>query len=157
MTSSNRNIFRVTGHLCGEFTCDRWISRKGQWRGTLMFSLICTWINGWINIRQADILRRHRAHYDVIAMKTPYMTTPLWVSQIDLYLRLLASDSKNHIRHGDQIPLLLCVLHRFCLQHIFDTIIVCMNPSQLYIFWFSWKCSRSYLLWWGSAMMIHAA
>ena len=22
---------------------------KGQWRGALMFSLICTWINGWVN------------------------------------------------------------------------------------------------------------
>ena len=25
MTSSNRNIFRVTGHLCGDFTGQRWI------------------------------------------------------------------------------------------------------------------------------------
>ena len=28
MTSWNGNIFRVTGHLCGEFTSDRWIPRK---------------------------------------------------------------------------------------------------------------------------------
>ena len=27
MTSSNGNIFRVTGHLCGEFTSPRWIPR----------------------------------------------------------------------------------------------------------------------------------
>ena len=27
MTSSNGNIFRVTGHLCGEFTDPRWIPR----------------------------------------------------------------------------------------------------------------------------------
>ena len=27
MTSSNRNILRVTGHLCGEFTGHRWIPR----------------------------------------------------------------------------------------------------------------------------------
>ena len=27
MTSSNGNIFRVTGHLCGEFTRHRWIPR----------------------------------------------------------------------------------------------------------------------------------
>ena len=27
MTSSNVNIFRVTGHLCGEFTGHRWIPR----------------------------------------------------------------------------------------------------------------------------------
>ena len=24
---------------------------KGQWRGALMFSLICAWINGWVNNR----------------------------------------------------------------------------------------------------------
>ena len=28
MTSSNGNIFRVTGHLCGEFNGPRWIPRK---------------------------------------------------------------------------------------------------------------------------------
>ena len=27
MTSSNGNIFRVTGYLCGEFTGGRWIPR----------------------------------------------------------------------------------------------------------------------------------
>ena len=25
MTSSNGNIFRITGHLCGEFTSPQWI------------------------------------------------------------------------------------------------------------------------------------
>ena len=43
---------------------------KVQWRGALMFSLICAWINGWINSREAGDLRRHRAHYDVIVMTT---------------------------------------------------------------------------------------
>ena len=38
---------------------------KGQWCRALMFSLICTWINGWINNREADDLRRHHGHYDV--------------------------------------------------------------------------------------------
>ena len=42
--------------------------RKYQWRGTLMFSLICAWINAWVNNREADDLRRHRGHYDVIVM-----------------------------------------------------------------------------------------
>ena len=41
---------------------------KGQGRGSLMFSLICAWINGWINNREAGDLRRQRAHYDVIVM-----------------------------------------------------------------------------------------
>ena len=41
---------------------------KGQWRGALMFSLICVWINGWVNNREVGDLRRYRAHYDVIVM-----------------------------------------------------------------------------------------
>ena len=41
---------------------------KGQWRGALMFSLICARINGWANTREAGDLRRHRAHYDVTVM-----------------------------------------------------------------------------------------
>ena len=41
---------------------------KGQWRGALMFSLICTWINGRENNRKAGDVRRHRTHYDVIVM-----------------------------------------------------------------------------------------
>ena len=41
---------------------------KGQWRGALIISLIYTWINGWVNIRKAGDLRRHRAHYDVTVM-----------------------------------------------------------------------------------------
>ena len=42
---------------------------KGQWHGALVFSLICAWINGWVNNREAGDLRRHHAHYDVIVMK----------------------------------------------------------------------------------------
>ena len=51
MTSSNGIIFRVTGPSCGEFTGPRWIPRtkKGQWRGALMFSLICARLNCWVN------------------------------------------------------------------------------------------------------------
>ena len=41
---------------------------KGQWRGALVFSLICAWTNAWVNNREAGDLRRHCAHYDVIAM-----------------------------------------------------------------------------------------
>ena len=49
MTSSNVNIFGVTG----------------QWRGALMFSLICAWLNGWVNNGEVGDLRHHRAHYGV--------------------------------------------------------------------------------------------
>ena len=43
-------------------------SHKGQWRGDLMFSLIFTWINGWVNNLEVVNLRRHRAHYDITVM-----------------------------------------------------------------------------------------
>ena len=70
MTSSNRNIFRITGPLCRKLTGHRWIlpPLKSQWRRTLMFSLIYAWINNWVNNRDAGDLRHHRAHYDITVM-----------------------------------------------------------------------------------------
>ena len=41
---------------------------KGQSRGALMFSLICVWINGWVNSGEAGDLRRYRAQYNVTVM-----------------------------------------------------------------------------------------
>ena len=46
---------------------------KGQWRWALMFSLICIWINDWVNNHEAGDLRRYRAYYDV---------TVMWVMEI---------------------------------------------------------------------------
>ena len=34
-----------------------------------MFSLICVWINAWVNNREAGDLGRHRGHYDVNVMR----------------------------------------------------------------------------------------
>ena len=41
---------------------------KGQWRRALMFSLICTRINGLVNNHGVGDLRRHWPHYDVTVM-----------------------------------------------------------------------------------------
>ena len=55
--------------ICAGNSPDPAISpHKDQWRGALMFSLTCTWINGRVNNREAADLRLHRAHYDVIVM-----------------------------------------------------------------------------------------
>ena len=67
MTSSNGNIFRVTGHLCGEFIGPRWIPRTKASDAEL-WCLICAWINGWVNNGEAGDLRRYRTHDDVIVM-----------------------------------------------------------------------------------------
>ena len=44
---------------------------RRQWRGALMFSLICAWVNN----REASDLGRHRAPYDVIEM-----LLKMWIS-----------------------------------------------------------------------------
>ena len=41
---------------------------KGQWRGALMLSLICAWINGWVNNGEAG-------DWDAIVL---IMTSPQW-------------------------------------------------------------------------------
>ena len=65
MTSLDGNIFlRYWSFM-------RWpvnSPHKGQWRGDLIFSLVCDWMDGWVNDREADELRRHRIHYEVIVM-----------------------------------------------------------------------------------------
>ena len=48
---------------------------KGQWRGALMFSFICAWMNGSVNSREAGDLRRHRAYYDVIEVQWSILAT----------------------------------------------------------------------------------
>ena len=71
MTSSNGNIFRVTDHLCGEFTGHRWIPRTKAINAELWYFLWSVpWINSWVNNRKAGDLRRNRAHYDVIVMQS---------------------------------------------------------------------------------------
>ena len=77
MMSSNGNIFPVTGHLCGEFTGQRWIPRtKASDAELWCFIWSDVWINSWVNNREAGDLRRYRVHYDVITMKPP---PPLWL------------------------------------------------------------------------------
>ena len=90
MTSSNGNPFRVTGPMNSP--------HKGQWRGALMFSLICVWINGWVNNREAGDLRRHRGHCDVNVMqckdavlpvlKFPWESTYTWKHHLHIQTRL---------------------------------------------------------------------
>ena len=71
MTSSNGSIFpRYWPFVRGIHRSPVNSPHKGQWRGALKSSLICVWINGRVNNREAGDLRRNRAHYDVIVMIT---------------------------------------------------------------------------------------
>ena len=56
--SSNGNFYALLAICAG----------NSPFAGVLMLSLICVWINGWVNNREACDLRRHRAHYAVIVI-----------------------------------------------------------------------------------------
>ena len=94
MTSSNGNIFRVTGHLCGEFTGPRWIPyTKPSDADLWCFLWSSPWINVWVNIGEAGELRRYRAHYGAIVMRTDVLV------KVSKFLRQKVSRHK-----GDSNP-----------------------------------------------------
>ena len=76
MTSSNGNIFRVTGHLCEEFTGLRWIPLTKASDAELWCLFWSVPSNGWVNTPEAGDLRRYHAHYDVIVMT--YTLNAVW-------------------------------------------------------------------------------
>ena len=58
----------------------------GQWRGSLMFSLICVWIYGWVNNGEAGDLRYYRAHFDATVMV--YGQQTLYLVPLDTFMRV---------------------------------------------------------------------
>ena len=83
MTSSNGNIFRVTGHLCGEFTGHRRITRTQRPVTRSFDAFVDVRLNKWFsNNGKTGDLKRHRAHYDVRVMLS-------W--QVNIYKRAIDS------------------------------------------------------------------
>ena len=75
MTSSNGNIFRVTGHLCGKFTGHRWISHtRPVTRSFDVYFDLHPNERLSKNNREAGDLRRFLVHYDVIVMHNIHYT-----------------------------------------------------------------------------------
>ena len=68
ITSSNGNIFRVTGTLWGESTGHRWIPLKRPVTRNFDVFFDLRWTNSWANNRVAGDFRRHHAHHDVTVM-----------------------------------------------------------------------------------------
>ena len=86
---------------------------KGQLRGPLMFSLICTRINDWENGREAGDLRRHRTHYDAIVLNDWRIATKSY-SHLTIYMY---DWYRWHINmspdlQGTWTPHLACFSHR---------------------------------------------
>ena len=60
-----------------------------------MYPLICAWINGWANNREAGNLRRHRAHYDITVMSRT--------------LPLISGSFASSVNHGPACPQLTSI------------------------------------------------
>ena len=88
MTSSNGNIFRVTGPLCGGLTGQRWITltKAGDAELWCFFDLrlnkrLSKQSRGWL------FCRRHCAHYDVVVvLKWNVERTPSQCLLINAYV-----------------------------------------------------------------------
>ena len=87
MKSSSGNIFRVTCPLCVEFA--------GQWSRALIFCLICAWINGWVNNREAGDLRRHRAHFGVTVLG--FLVILMEWNEIHIFLHGFDNSRNNNV------------------------------------------------------------
>ena len=119
MTSSNGNIFRVTGPLCGESPVPVNSTHKGQWRGALMISLICVRINDWVNNREAVDLRA-----------TVVIMTSMWchVPSNNIKCETKVSSSKNVVGTKERTTKKggAC-LHVFNLDFLNEYIMRCMK------------------------------
>ena len=99
--------------------CAGWDSaHKDQWRGALMFSVICAWRNGWVYNGETGDLRPHRAHYDVIVMLW-YTVRTSFVRDKDLpYRKYLSHHTSRHYithyGHGSR-ETMLGASHRSCI------------------------------------------
>ena len=118
-------------------------THKGQWRGDLMFSFICAWINGWVNNRGPVDLRRHRAHYDVTVMME---TGPAVLCNMKYACNLPNIPFAHH---------LFCrctIFFKFCTEHGSHTAVLCAKIKTIwqlkYILWkkniSQGRCSPSY-------------
>ena len=138
--SSNGNMFRVTGHLCGEFTGHRWIPCKKASDAELwFFSLICVWIYGWENNREAGDLRRYRVHFGVIVINAnllPNMPIGTHSSKVRIQVKWLLL-TKLHLKNSPS----------FCSNFIVLTILTSVtamptNASLIHEPLIIWYCTE---------------
>ena len=78
-----------------------------------MFSLICVWINGWVNNREAGDLRRHRGHFDVNVMQPSsnrmdncWGVLYMYITIVDVNMRL-RTGSHTYWFHSQGLPFFL--------------------------------------------------
>ena len=132
MTSSNGNIFRVTGPLCGEFTGPgEFPTQRPVTRSFDVFFFICVWINNWVNNREAGDLRRYSGHYDVIVM--------LFTSNI-VYIPGVFYTSTSHYQHMPSAD----ILPKISMKSFSQQVATCLTRTNFgkirFLFAFYYGC-----------------
>ena len=85
---------------------------KGQWRRALLFPLIYAWVNDWENNREADDLRRHRAHYDISVMNVRALVSQITDKSI-IYPTACSGEQERKLKirvlldHCKEMPLVI--------------------------------------------------
>ena len=111
MTSSNGNIFRVTGPSCGAFTGHRWIPlTKASYVELCCFLWPAPWINGWVNKREVGDLRRNRAHYDAIVMNDPDHDHHLTMITMMIIIMIIIHHYGHHNHHDHQRHIIIIII-----------------------------------------------
>ena len=67
--------------VSGEFPAQRPVTRS------IDISLICAYLNGWVNTREAGDLRHYRAHYHAIVMRSEMRTFLFWMVNYGIWNR----------------------------------------------------------------------
>ena len=121
--------------VTGEFPAQRPVTRSFD------FSLICAWINGWVNNREAGDLRRHRAHYDVIVMRCAHLFHHhrTWSCCMNLIsvasiLQILSPTPWNHINKISSIAIKTKIWLQFiffCMEKIHTTFSLLMFANNV--------------------------
>ena len=95
---------------------------KGKWCESVMFPLICAWINGWVNILETDDLTGHHAHYDFTCTSMSKNLGPVSISNKtfrkasrprDFYLKLF-DRSEIWQAHRQQCCRCVCRIWKRC-------------------------------------------
>ena len=109
-------------------------THKDQWRGALMFSLICAGTNDWANNRNAGDLRRHRVHYDVSVMKPcDDWSNSRWCCNIWPPLETHLKLKSREIAFACNFLLCCQIVLKFCTEH--GIVVICANFSELLHNW----------------------
>ena len=88
-------LFVEISPVTGQFPVQRPVTQSFD------VSLVCAWINGWVNNHEAGDLKRHRAHYDVTVIIFHWIIFH-WVNDIMQIWWIFAGSSKFSYLYCDE-------------------------------------------------------